>query len=1350
MPNSDKKSKEDSTIFQSAANAVHAIRKRISPNPRPSRVNPPRGAKSNHKIITMSQPQDPTTHPENGPPSIPMPTSKTQELSTIPTHAEAQANCLPVSSAPCHAVPSSNMLQIDTPKTSHQTRISEDGYTSVDDLLPLTEEINKLQFDLKYSIELADPSSSQHQNYLLRQIIDKTNTLVNHITLNSLGPQMNPTLLMITSHTDQLRKALPAATSHSGRPRSTSEDPNSLNLRRCSASGFKSRYAQRLAENQLPSHSQGHEEVFLNDQGSYNHNISAQDETEAVTQLIHHIGNIEADILNNSQTDRFEIEQNTENIQNMEQEIGNVQQQVDSIEVSCENSITLIETRVTNIEKTMNTLANSIKELTNTMKTETSNLKSEIEDLKNNKQTLPDQSLLGKLITDSVNPIRKEIYKDIEGSFISKGLINPTERDTLHDKLKGFGDKLASHELQIQALGSTANVTKRSLKELHLKASLNIPTPIKKSTANNTPIKEPTPNAISSASDTDLTTQGYEFSKQNLLKLISTLNKDLAAHPLNDNSDPSDIRTYHLVARPRIQNTRNNIQTQFQNLLKSTRPIDKIMHDETIKAMDCADQWFEDIGHKFEQVDIPPLELVKDKILPKVTVFAGDHKKTVYEFFAEFEAVYSSLPAQRRAHILRDQFLSESLKSQTSSFINDYSALKASLVKNFGEEIYMVSSIISALSQQKKPKPLDHSERGKYFSSILATMTRIFEMKLDKNIKYTKINEYLESFLTLKMLTDTLPESDEIRFIDQCRSIGLNTQQLQGPHALAIFKTFLEQSVEDATRAANKESALKQQLVHNALTLNTQTNSSPIPTSNPPSSLLASSTPQTNWWTNGLKFPCPVGEHSHEIGSCSEYLQMPPKERCNIGKTNPTRTVCFLCMKPLIVCKRKCATNKAIPDELKCTLCLSAAKKQNQPTRNVLYCCNKGHDQAKPTPEVLFNALTKYLTGSQIAIPPQSIICVNHGFVSMTITNSPQSPPVKEIFDTKTGNKVELESPINPVAPIGRCFLMQWINIGTSQCLLMFDRGSNTHLIDGSLAETESLDIIYNQPSWVNGIGGKGMSTNYGQYALPLGSKNNPHILVCHGINQISVKFNEIELQTINAELRQSAILSNPNMPLPSKLGGSSVSLLVGLTDVSLDPVLIGTLSSGLGVYRSPFTDIYGSNICYGGPHPTFDPPHGESSNHMNVSLFLAQTRLQAAHIPHLHDALSLNNEDQKTCLTCLKAIIPISKMRELVDQDDMHDTMMTRCPECSKCQSCKRSNKAAASSIQDSIEQLAIEKSVHLDLEKEEVWVDLPFTQNPNEFLIKKHHGSSNYFQALRPERHHMLDKELELNKLS
>ena len=53
-------------------------------------------------------------------------------------------------------------------------------------------------------------------------------------------------------------------------------------------------------------------------------------------------------------------------------------------------------------------------------------------------------------------------------------------------------------------------------------------------------------------------------------------------------------------------------------------------------------------------------------------------------------------------------------------------------------------------------------------------------------------------------------------------------------------------------------------------------------------------------------------------------------------------------------------------------------------------------------------------------------------------------------------------------------------------------------------------------------------------------------------------------------------------------MGGGAADILIGIKNVSLDPVLLGILPSGLGVYRSPFKDIHGSSIVYGGPHPSF------------------------------------------------------------------------------------------------------------------------------------------------------------------
>ena len=43
--------------------------------------------------------------------------------------------------------------------------------------------------------------------------------------------------------------------------------------------------------------------------------------------------------------------------------------------------------------------------------------------------------------------------------------------------------------------------------------------------------------------------------------------------------------------------------------------------------------------------------------------------------------------------------------------------------------------------------------------------------------------------------------------------------------------------------------------------------------------------------------------------------------------------------------------------------------------------------------------------------------------------------------------------------------------------------------------------------------------------------------------------------------------------------------MLLGIKDVRLQPKFLFELDSGIAVYRSPFMDVYGTDLCYGGSH---------------------------------------------------------------------------------------------------------------------------------------------------------------------
>ena len=57
------------------------------------------------------------------------------------------------------------------------------------------------------------------------------------------------------------------------------------------------------------------------------------------------------------------------------------------------------------------------------------------------------------------------------------------------------------------------------------------------------------------------------------------------------------------------------------------------------------------------------------------------------------------------------------------------------------------------------------------------------------------------------------------------------------------------------------------------------------------------STKPAPWWTNGLKFPCGLLNHDHEVSMCTEFFFMTPAERVDYV---PRSKVCRTCLGPRV------------------------------------------------------------------------------------------------------------------------------------------------------------------------------------------------------------------------------------------------------------------------------------------------------------------------------------------------------------------------------------------------------------------------------------------------------------------
>ena len=189
-------------------------------------------------------------------------------------------------------------------------------------------------------------------------------------------------------------------------------------------------------------------------------------------------------------------------------------------------------------------------------------------------------------------------------------------------------------------------------------------------------------------------------------------------------------------------------------------------------------------------------------------------------------------------------------------------------------------------------------------------------------------------------------------------------------------------------------------------------------------------------------------------------------------------------------------------------------------------------------------------------------------------------------FDTVTGETKPVIPEKNVSNPGHHAFqVMQKLKLGDMECLVMYDNGSNANMVQGSVAEVLDLQVVDQSESAVSGIADVEVGT-CGAYKLTLGltQEGCSHEIIAQGAPQITARIPKYDLKEINQEVRASGLLPEETR-LPPSVGGTQVRLLLGIEDVRLQPKFLFELDSGIAVYRSPFTDVYGTDLCYGGSH---------------------------------------------------------------------------------------------------------------------------------------------------------------------
>ena len=580
-----------------------------------------------------------------------------------------------------------------------------------------------------------------------------------------------------------------------------------------------------------------------------------------------------------------------------------------------------------------------------------------------------------------------------------------------------------------------------------------------------------------------------------------------------------------------------------------------------------------------------------DKLFEDLPKFSCQSDVNIFEFFRRFEALSKDYEiSSEKAELLYEKYLSLSIQEEIISLKGDYNAMRNVLIKKYGDLRVIANNYLKPLLKECVPGNYqDESEKVKYFRKLHCATQKIDKSLFSSDIPTHEAEEYLYSNEFISQIMHFLPQEAQIEYVRQIRDIDniiqikgkvayntlistitdyyelydacmLNKSRLMNP--TVILPSKVKVMKQDKTNLADMDSRSLNNSVH--LVHNDQKD---------PKSFKA---------TSSYRFPCIIAGHDHSLDQCEEFFKISPKERIQSKRKYKFR-FCTLCLQSSERCQwSKCSNVKTLPDAIKCKDCKALSKKKNRPWFSVFFCLTEKH--FKPSYAEISNALRNYVPKFD-----SSVKIIKITLLSSDSSSQYNDQEALKAFNTHSGiqeeprkNDVIKESSDDCIS------LMQVLNIHGNHVLTCFDSGSCKNLVDKTLAEDLQFKLNSDKPTQISVISGNQIQTD-GQINLALGPTRAGtfHELKAQCISSITKIIPKHDLGIINQEARKFTDIPNGTI-LPAYIGGDRIKLLIGLTHVNLQPVLIYTLPSGVGVYRSPFKDVFGSNICYGGPYRGF------------------------------------------------------------------------------------------------------------------------------------------------------------------
>ena len=300
--------------------------------------------------------------------------------------------------------------------------------------------------------------------------------------------------------------------------------------------------------------------------------------------------------------------------------------------------------------------------------------------------------------------------------------------------------------------------------------------------------------------------------------------------------------------------------------------------------------------------------------------------------------------------------------------------MKQWLISNNGGISRTINDVISDLSRRNKPASTNSQGKFTFYAHISGALQRLERLSKVDEISSTDLETCLYSRATLSSLSLILPRETYSDWISEMTKAGLDYKNPMGVVAYSVFKNLciVERNKSEGARGAEKTHSPKAK----PRSPKAQTSPCPKPKSVHQVSeeaevinqaVFATSYHNVKWYLPGLKFPCPMANHKHELATCSEFFSFNPAERWSKMEKGK---ICYACLQPKDVCvTKKCKFETRVPETLKCHGCAPWACSKDLAPFSILFCQNKEHAQLRaPFPDEKDEVLPEKVGGSKVQL----------------------------------------------------------------------------------------------------------------------------------------------------------------------------------------------------------------------------------------------------------------------------------------------------------------------------------------------------------------------------------------------